>query len=482
MGLPTTITKDQVQQLIAKLSPKQLEELDGLLSQVNIKPPKLMQFIPQATPGFDEPQHLKPIIDAVESSSSTGVRLVVSTPVQHGKTESLMAALVHKLLVDPYKRNAYISYSDNRGQEISKNAQWMCDRIGLRYEGTLDKWGLPGQGSIRWTGIGGGLTGAPVDGLMVIDDSTKNREEAESPSNRDSVDSWFRSVALTRLHPGASCIVVQSRWHQDDLAGRLISRGWSSINIPAINDQGKALWEARRPLEWLLEQKRELGEYDWASLYMGQPMARGTGLFVGAPTWSQLPNKYDIAIGTDFAYSKKTASDWSVAVVMAHWDNTWYILDVIRMQTSADVFTKELMKLSTKYPSASIRWDASTTEKGTAEIIRSLGDIPLSGVLAKGDPFQRALRVSSAWNNKRVLVPVQAAWLKDFLKEINSFTGVSDAHDDQVAAMASAFALLPGRIAPPEELVHPAANDPLFRAMVEKANRRAQEREGDYPW
>lgn len=401
-----------------------------------------MDFIPAVTPANEPPLHLAPIIEAVEASLHREVRLVISTPPQHGKTQSLIHALVWLLRHNP-KRHAYVSYNADRGEEISREMQWIADRAGISYSGNLGLWTTSDGGQLAATGIGGGLTGRPIDGLAVIDDSTKNREEAESLTMREKTDAWFKSVLLTRLHPGASVIVVNTRWHTDDLAGRLIGRGWDFINLPAISEKtGDALWPKRRPKEWLLKQKDQIGDYEWNALYCGNPRSVEGKLFRGVSWYDKLPNHYSVAIGVDLAYTAKTSSDFSVAVVMAESEGHWYILKVIRKQVETPKFTAELVALQSQYPGAPARWYTSTTEKGTADLVRALGG-NLHGMRTHGDKFVRAQPVSAAWNRGRVHLPRKAIWLDDFVRVVTNFTGLDDPEDDDVDAMAAGFDLLP---------------------------------------
>lgn len=442
--------------LVKAMTPQEQAEFYAALKVIKTQPRSLMRFIAESTPGNLEPDHLKPLVDALERSRHEQVRLVVSTPPQHFKSSTIQAALVWMLQQSP-KRHGYITYSDSKAEEVSRQTQWLADRVGLEYSGNLSYWTTPDHGSIKWAGIGGALTGHAIDGLLCIDDPIKNREEAESGTYRDHTDDWFRSVAMTRLHPKSSCIVIATRWHEDDLSGRLIKRGWDSVNLPAITPDGFALCESLRPLSFLKQQQAELGEYEWSALYMGNPRSREGKLFRGVDYYAPdaLPKRMSIAIGVDGAYSAKTHADWSSAVVLGEYDAHWYVLDVIHKQCEAPVFVKDLQRLAAEYPGAPMMWDTSTTEKGQADILRALADIPLGSRLAKGDPFMRAQRVAAAWNRKRVHVPrSNPTWLRNFMRELDNATGINDKHDDQIAALASAFSMLPA-----EEL--PAAKPPV---------------------
>jgi hypothetical protein len=150
----------------------------------------------------------------------------------------------------------------------------------------LHEWRTPDGGGLLATGVGGPLTGHGVK-LLVIDDPFKNREEADSALVRQKVYDWFTSTAMTRVEPGGSVIVVHTRWHRDDLIGRLARDEevhWQVVNLPAIDasrDGDGSLWPERWPADALEVRRHEVGEYDWQSLYQGNPIARKGRVYSG---------------------------------------------------------------------------------------------------------------------------------------------------------------------------------------------------------
>lgn len=406
----------------------------------------LLDFVPRVTPVFQAPLHLRRYTEAIESARQRERRIVVSTPPQHGKTETTLHALVWLLLRDPTRRNAYVTYEANRAEEMSLKAQWIADEAHLAYEGNRKIWRTRFGGGLVATGIGGPLTGYGINGLLIVDDPVKNRAEAESSTFRERTHQWFRDVAMTRVHPGASVIVVQTRWHPDDLAGRLIGAGWDCINLPAINDgtdpdraEGEALWEAHRPKAWLESKVRpEVGEYTWSSLYQGQPRSRGGQVFRDVRFYDNAPRSgVRFSIGADFAYTSKTYSDYSVYVTLAELDGTFFVLDVYRKQVEAPVFGAAIRPEQAKHP-GKVTAFVSGTERGIVDFMKSQG-VKIEAVTASSDKFTRAQPVAAAWNAGRILLPRSAPWLDTFVEEVTGFTGVNDRHDDQVDALAGAF-------------------------------------------
>jgi len=434
---------------VDSLSPRQRT----ILSR-EIERDSLMDFIPAANPALVAPRHLGPLVDVLEHCIEEPCRVVVSTPPQHGKTlvsqNALVWLLAHR---NPALRHAYVSYDSNRAEQISLECQQLADNIGLKYTGSRKHWATRQGGGVHATGIGGPLTGYGVNGLLLVDDACKNRAEAESAIYRERTDQWFRDVALTRTHPGASVIVIATRWHPDDLPGRLIARGWQSINLPAINEDGEALWPDARPLSWLQEKRTLVGEYTWSSLYQGRPVARGGAVFGDVHLADKLPvTGYRVAIGIDCAYTAKTHADYSCAVVLVKTPDARakdgsitlgpiYVADVVRMQVQVPQFAARLNLLRSKYGNPRAVWYTSTTEQGLAQMFVP----PVEARLAKADKFVRAQPAAAAWNAGRILVPRGAPWADAFLSEVCSFTGVHDPHDDQVDALAAAYDALMGK-------------------------------------
>jgi predicted phage terminase large subunit-like protein len=424
---------------------------------------RLRDYIPRLTPGHDSPDHLGPLLDVLERiARGEVVRVVISAPPRHAKTETLLAAIAWLLGRDPRKTHGYATYEANLAKSKSRIARQLAQAAGVKFlddrPGRLSEWRTAAGGGLLATSVGGPFTGQGITGILVIDDSLKNRLEAESKAKREQQKQWFADVATTRLEPGASCIVTMARWHDDDLAGHCIKLGFEYINLPAIDETTSApLWGKRRPLKYLQDIRRIIGEFSWSSLFMGVPRSREGRVFkdVELIPVDQLPRGgMRIAIGVDLAYSKKTKSDWSVAVVLGLKDGKLYVLHVLRMQAEAPAFARKLKVLLESYPGVRPVWYGAGTEKGTASFIRNLG-IPLIMRAPRGDKFIRAQPAAAAWNAGRILVPgavvdrhgdeVEPApeWAPGFVERVTDFTGSGKSEvDDEVDALAPAFDVL----------------------------------------
>jgi phage terminase large subunit-like protein len=428
----------------------------------------LMEFIPRVTPRWESPLHLKPYIDILETAPHGNKRIVFAAPPQHGKTESTVHAFAWWLLKYPTLRYVYATYAAHRAQRVGRRARDLIDRAHVPLKvANLDMWATQAGGQVLWSSVGGGLTGEAVDGVIVIDDPLKDRADAESITVREGHKDWFHGVVEARVHPGASIIVMATRWHSDDLSGYLVrEQGFEYINLRAIceaddkpegdmRQEGEALWEAHRPLA-MLQQRRDANPWNFASIYQGNPRPRGNSLFNDPHHYAELPERgFRVVFGVDLAYTARTHADWSVCVelwvvppksvkgqVFEPKDYLFYVVDVVRKQVEAPNFTLTLKAKKSERSGAVFYWYASGTEAGSAQFIQKQG-IPLRVMSPGGrDKFTRAQQSSELWNLGRVLVPMDSErypWVDVFVDEMCSFSGVGDVCDDQVDALVSAI-------------------------------------------
>ena len=398
---------------------------------------ELLSFIPSVSPNLEPPEHLKPLIDLFERvARGETVRALVSTPPQHGKSLACLHALVWLLKKLPTKRHAYATYAQQFSRDQSFIAKQIAERSSLALNrDTADRWNTSQGGGVVWTSRGGPLTGHPIDGVLLIDDLLKDREEANSNLIREKAMGWLSSVAMTRMHPGASVIFIATRWHLDDPHGRL-KDDWEYIPLPAIKADNTALWESQRPLEWLVQQKQNLLPNDWSALYMCEPIADGSRVFQGVSYYDTLPDApYREAHGFDAAYSSKTSSDYTVTISGRLIDGKIYVTNLLRSQQEPMHYIP-MMKLNgvTK-----VTWFRSGTEKGLEQFLQR-ESIEVNAITASTDKLTRAMPAATAWNRGEILLSKSATFTPIIESEISSFTGFDDAHDDIVDALAALVA------------------------------------------
>ena len=410
-------------------------------------PVPLLQFVSALSPKFSPPLHLAALVDLFErAEAGEEVRATVSAPPRHGKSESLKHAIVKRLRAQPDARIGLASYAATRAQKISREVRVLYERSGGHVQTDAKAkgdWRTTAEPGGVWAcGIDGGMTGEGFD-LLVIDDPIKDRARAESGIERERLWDWFVSVALTRMEPRGSVIIDHARWTTDDLIGRLALTGnWEHVNLPAINSRGEALWPARYPIDKLRKLQEQLGAYVFESLYQGNPFSKGGRLFSGDVLFYDAVPAVPMAItlGLDFAYSSKSRSDWSVAIVLGRSGEEYFILDCVRMQSEAPAFLARARALQERWGGAQAHAYTGGQERGMLDVMVAMGGkLDLRTTPATQDKFARVQPFSAAWNRGAVRVPRDADWLDDVVNELRTFTGIRDPHDDIVDACAAAF-------------------------------------------
>lgn len=312
-------------------------------------------------------------------------------------------------------------------------------------------------------GVGTALTGRGTVGpIVLIDDPLKDRAEADSERHRETVKQWYSSVVLSRFPKAV--IVVQTRWHEDDLAGWLQSeqaRGgdtWDILELPAISPQGEALWPEFYPIENLERVRRATLPRDWSALYQQKP-APDEGAYFKRDwfRWYQeKPQHLRIYGASDYAVTEGDG-DYTVHVVIGvDPDDNIYLLDLWRGQTTSDKWVQAVIDMMRKYKP--LMW---VEESG--QIIKSIGPF-LEKRMREERVYCRREQVASASDKParsrsmqartamgKVYLPEKADFIADFTSELLTFP--AGKHDDQV----DAFGLI-GRML--DELIAAAAPKP----------------------
>lgn len=410
-------------------------------------------------PDWGAPLHLAPYLDVWRRiDEGEPVRVLLSVPPRHWKSQTTLCGLARHIARHPDRRNVYATY----GEDLSRTGSRTCRRYvrdSMRIElsaenNRLDDWATIHGGGLYATGIGGALTGKGIDGVAIVDDPVKNREEAESPKSRARILAWFGDVLMTRLERNAAVIVIMTRWHPDDLVGTLAKRGgWEMINIPAIrnvNGRDVALLpkypdgSPAYPIKRLREIERELGAYSFAALYQGAPRPKGGAVFDPPTTCGKahVPKVGSYSIGIDLAYTTQTYSDYSTAVTLMRanmpLDSRTYVVDVSRLQVRPEQMINHIQALKKRYPGAPVTLHGNAQEVGAAKALTALG-LEIRAKKATSDKYVRAQDVAAAWNSGKIVVPHDAHWSSAFINEVTGFTGVGDTYDDQVDALVSAY-------------------------------------------
>jgi len=228
----------------------------------------------------------KALTDAVKGFGPN--RIVITLPPRHGKS-MLTSQYFPAWFIGTYpdRQVMLCSYEAEFAKQWGRKCRDTLEQFGPWFRCSVDRrtsaasqWTIKGRyGGMVTSGVGGGQTGRGAD-LLIVDDPVKNAADADSVTYRDKAWEWWQSTALSRLEPGGVAVVIQTRWHLDDLAGRILTNTddpdqWLHLDLPAISEEGKALWPERWPLETLLKIKQRLissgGLRWWEALYQQRP-------------------------------------------------------------------------------------------------------------------------------------------------------------------------------------------------------------------
>lgn len=350
-------------------------------------------------------------------------------------------------------------------------------------------------GSLRAFGIGGPAMGKGFN-IMGIDDPIKNAQEALSKNTRDGHYDWWQTTAKTRLEPGASVAVIMQRWHEDDLAGRLMREegtiynggAWTPIILPLRAEpltrihipglvgtlpdplgrkDGEYLWPGRYTDEELAEKERTTLAFWWAAQYQQRPALPEGALFSREKfrfyeddgRGYRLALKYAMPeyvpdngfrftfITVDLASSLKEKADFTV---FAHWGLTLsgrlLLLDLLRKKMEGPDQEQELETFySLRRPISAVWIESVQYQLTMVQKMRRRG-MPAREFNPKdhGNKYARALFASARFEGENIIFPARAQWRNDFDDELLSYPWAGG-HDDQVDVVSMAAIIAGGQ-------------------------------------
>lgn len=447
-------------------------------------------------------------------------KLMVNMPPRHGKSELITRAAPAWFLTRyPTKRVIITGYEADFAADFGRDARRYIDEYGESFGVVSDKsmtsksnWGLMNGGGLKTAGAGGSIVGKGAD-FFVIDDPVKNSEEADSAVIRESHWQWYTGTILTRLEPGGVIVMVMTRWHEDDLGGRVLQYEpdqWYVLSLPAIADHtegtdrvgrlpGEALWPQRYDEDALAEKREGVGPRWWTAQYQQKPSIQGGNTFKSAnfryfSTESTAqggvytlhrPNTPDKVVREDqckqfmtidLAVTTKNSSDFTVAEVFAVTpDNELLLQAVHRVRMEGADHEKFVHGLRVRYPNAWIGVEKATYGTVLTQMLRRQG-VPLRELVADKDKETRALSAVALVDAERIYFARNASWLSVFELELLQFPYA--AHDDQVDTLAYAARWLADRVRPPARPVKEklSRHDEHFENF-EKIQKRKQKAE-----
>lgn len=302
--------------------------------------------------------------------------------------------------------------------------------------------------------------GILVHNCLIIDDPLKDRTEADSLTIRDTCWDWWTDALSARLAPGAPVLLVLTRWHEDDLAGRLTSldtqAGWRVINIPAqcenpdTDPLGRQAGEymvsarGRTPSQWEAR-KATAGARTWAALYQGHPSPAQGDIFHREwwRYWTRMPSLSGRIIQSwDLTFKPGTSSDWVVGQVWMRQGADHYLLDQVRGRWSFTETRDQICNLTAKWPQAVAKY-IEDKANGPAIIDELHHQVPgIVPVTPHGSKTERAAAITPLLEAGNVHIPAPnlAPWVDGLVEEAAAFP--QGTHDDQVDALTQALSRL----------------------------------------
>lgn len=451
---------------------------------------KLIDFTTYTKPDYQVNWHHRNLANALDKLARKEIkRLMVFMPPRYGKSELVSRRFPAFILgKNPNAKIIATSYSASLASSMNRDVQRIIDSPEYKelfpntqlagvgkgiakgnYIRNSEMFEIVGyEGSYVSAGVGGGITGRGAD-YAIIDDPIKNRKDAESKTFRDNIFDWFTSTLYTRLEKDACILITLTRWHEDDLAGRLLKLAeedpnadqWHVISYPAIYDEnagyldptdprkhGEPLWPEKYDLKALNTIKSTIGSYEWNALYQQNPSPPSGSIVKRSwlKYYKKLPNKFDeIVQSWDFAFDGKDDSSYVVGQVWGRIGADKYLIDQVRDRMSFTESIQALRNLSAKHPKARAKF---IENKANGPAIISTLKRQISGLIPvqpDGSKSERLYAVSPQFEAGNIYIPDPslASWVGDYVEELVSFP--NSANDDQVDCTTQAILNLDNR-------------------------------------
>ena len=414
-------------------------------------------------------------------------KLMITMPPQHGKSEGATRRLPAFVLgQDPDKRIAIVSYNAIKARKFNRELQRIMDddhyyelfpqtllagqasyqeqgRRSRNYARNSDECEIVGyQGSFKTIGVGGSLTGEPVD-MLIMDDLYKDASSAWSPVIRQNVADWYDTVASTRLHNDSQQLLVFTRWHMEDLAGRLLEQegvydpienpqGWLLVSFPAIQNrppseqdpraEGEPLWLERHSLEKLLEIKGRSPTV-FESLYQQNPQPSQGLMYEEFTCYTDLPSRsYSVA----YIDAADSGADYLCALFYKEAEDGNYITDVLYTKDPMEVTETTLTYMLQQHQVE--RCHIESNNGGNLFVSNhQQRSWDTGNRLTRFNPFHqnqnKTARIFAASASVQKLIKMPLDWKKRFPKFARDLTGYlrvgTNAHDDAPDALTGSI-------------------------------------------
>lgn len=411
------------------------------------------------------PAHIAHICEAVQRLVDGDVqRLCLSMPPGHAKSDTVSRRLpVYWSDKFPGDSVVLTGYSQRFAEKhLSYPARELAREMGILASSAtaLDEWEFANGTRLVCRGVGSAPTGVNPISLLVCDDPIKSEAEARSEVIRENVWDWWTTSIEQRMWPRTRVIVIATRWHEDDLIGRIQARqpeGWEFVNLPALaglddplgRAEGEALWPEEKPAPFLRSLQAKMGR-SFEALFQGNPTPKeGSTFKVGKLRHvdaDELPEMAAVCRAWDLA-GTEGAGDWTVGAKVGRGvDGLFYVLDVVRGQWDAAQWRakmRETAEADGKRVTVHLPQDPGQAGKDQArQLVQMLAGYvvkaePVSGDKGvRADPFAAQMNAGAKGEPGNVRL-LRAEWNRAWVDEHRGFP--NGRHDDQVDATADAF-------------------------------------------
>jgi predicted phage terminase large subunit-like protein len=393
-------------------------------------------------------------------------RLMVFMPPRHSKSQTVSETFPSWFLGrNPNKRVMLISYGDSLARTFgrknrSKFKDFGYDIFNLtvaKDSASTNHWSIEGHtGGMLSQGIEASLTGHGAD-LCVIDDPIRNREVAMSKTQRDKIYDEYRSSVMTRLTSSGCCILIQTRWHMDDLAGAILENEtgkWDVVSFPAIASEddllgrkaGDPLWpENGFDREWLDNIKVSIGSAAFQSLYQQTPVDDEGNIIKRSwlKFYDQPPAEFeDVVISLDAAFKGHETSDYCAFTVWGKNGAEKFLLDIVRERLDFPQTVATLRQLVAKYPDATAK---IVEDKANGSAVIDYLKKEISGIVPytpKESKIARLSAVSPLFEAGNIYLPTERRLplIFDYVTELTGFPNVKT--DDMADSTSMALTFL----------------------------------------
>ncbi len=435
------------------------ETLDVLDDRWRLTPARMAEHLAHGR--FQRYHHIQ-FLDRklAQAIAKGGARLVISMPPRHGKSWLTSLYTPAWYLSMWPNRNVILtsyeaSFAASWGRQVRNFLNEHQSSLGIHLaedSQAADRWNTVQGGAMVSVGAGGAITGRGGN-LILVDDILKNWEEASSETIRQKHIDWFNSTLYTRAEPGASIVILMTRWHERDLAGYLLNEhqdSWEEVRLPALaedNDPlgrnlGGALCPQRYDEDALNRIKQAVGTQMFNALYQQRP-APAEGNIIKRSWWKYyqtVPSDlHGHCIAVDLTFGASTTSDYTVMTVWGLKGADRYMLDMVRARMTFTEQITALQNLCQKWPMATAKYvEDAANGKALIDTLRS----KIGGLIAvkpDGSKEARAQSVSPLIESGNVYLPLpsNAIWVQDVIEEWAVFP--SGKNDDIVDSMVIAL-------------------------------------------